>query len=289
VRSIAEILSERPCLSFEVFPPKPTDDEDMRGIFSTLSALASAEPDFVSVTYSPAGRNSDRALSIASFAADRGMTPLSHFTAVGYGREEAAAMLAALRERGLRNVLALRGDLPPGGEVRWKDFRHASDMIECIRGLDPGICVGAACYPEGHAECADPALDIERTRRKEELGASFFISQLFFDNDIFFSFVERARAAGLRSPIVAGVMPVLRAANARRIIELTGCSIPPALAALFERHGGDPVAMEDAGMDYAAAQIDGLRAAGVDGIHVYTMNRAAQALEILRRAGIAAR
>lgn len=285
---IPDILSRGRSLSFEVFPPKPADDADLSGILSTVSALSGARPDFISVTYSPAGKNRDRALQIAEFIRDAGTTPLSHFTAVGSDRPAVDAMLADLEARGVENVLALRGDIPadlPSGASPWKDFRWARDMVAYIRGKS-SVAIGGAAYPEGHPENRDVDAGIRHLLEKEKAGADFFITQLFFDNEPFFRFRDAARAAGLRSPILAGIMPVTRARQIRRIVELSGCAVPPSLAALLERWADDDAAMEEAGIDWAAAQIRGLVEGGVDGIHLYTMNRPQASLSILERSGL---
>lgn len=286
---ITDKVRGRLSVSFEVFPPRVQDDADMSGIFGTIDALAAARPDFISVTYSPAGRNRDRALEIAERVGRAGTLPLSHFTAVGYARTDVDSMLAALAERGIRNILALRGDIPPGlefPEAPWRDFRYAADLIRYAKERDPGLCVGAACYPEGHPETRDLALNVERLREKSDLGADFFITQLSFDDAGLLRFIDSARAAGVAKPILVGIMPVLAAGSIKRMIQLTGCSVPPRLAAMIEGNAGDPAGMEAAGVEYAAGQMRFLRERGVDGFHLYSMNRAAKSIEVLEAAGL---
>lgn len=285
---IPDILKAKRSLSFEVFPPKPADDADLSGIFSTIGALSRARPDFISVTYSPAGTNRERALRIADFIHGAQLTPLSHFTAVGSARPDVDAMLADLGARGVENVLALRGDIPPGmepGASPWKDFRWARDMVAYIRSRS-SVAIGAAAYPEGHPENRDIAAGIGHLLEKEAAGAGFFITQLFFDNEAFYRFSEACATAGLRAPILAGIMPVTRSKQIKRIVELSGCAVPPALAALLERYADDDASMEKAGVEWAARQVRSLMSQGAAGIHLYTMNRPDASLELLRLSGI---
>jgi methylenetetrahydrofolate reductase (NADPH) len=287
---IREILAGKRSLSFEVFPPKPDDDSDMKGIFSTIARLASARPDFVSVTYSPAGRNRTRALEIADFIQRSGLNPLSHFTSVGYLRSDVDSMLSDLAKHGVENVMALRGDLPadaPQGAEPYRDFRYASDLMAYISSKS-SISIGGAAYPHGHQEGGGVDKGIEAMKAKEAAGTDFFITQLFFDNDAFDSFLDKARGAGLTKPVIPGIMPVLRARQMARLTGISGCVVPPRLAAILERWGGDNAEMERAGIEFAARQIADLWASGVPGIHVYTMNKPASSIEILKKAGILA-
>ncbi len=285
---ISDILLTKRSLSFEVFPPKPDDDADLSGIFSTIAHLASARPDFISVTYSPAGRNRERALGIADFIQRAGMVPMSHFTSVGYARSDVDAMLADLAKRGVENVMALRGDIPPGlefSESPWKDFRHACDLMSYIASVS-GICMGGAAYPHGHQDDLDVDKGVEVMKAKEGAGVSFFITQLFFDNRAFFSFIDKAAGAGCSKPILPGIMPVLRSKQMKRIKDISGCTVPPELQRILERYADDDDSMEKAGIDYAAAQIRELWDSGIPGLHLYTMNRPAVSESILRLVGL---
>lgn len=288
---IDALLGRGQTLSFEVFPPKPELDADLSGIRETLSRLTVAEPDFVSVTYGAGGNNRPRALDIAEMILELDMLPLSHLTAVGYTKEDAARILDSLKARGVRNILALRGDIPVGASedaAHWKDFREASDLASYVTSRD-GFHIGAAAYPEGHPQSTSPEVDIEFMKRKAEAGVSFFITQLFFDNETFLRFMDRLRLAGMDVPVMAGIMPVFQAKQIKRIVEISGCSVPERLAALLNRYENDNEAMADAGADYAAAQIRGLWDGGVSGIHVYTMNKSARVLDILERCGMSAK
>jgi methylenetetrahydrofolate reductase (NADPH) len=284
---IIDIIRSKRTLSFEVFPPKPSEDADLTGIFTTVDALKSTRPDFISVTYSAAGRNRLRAREIAKFIKESGQTPLSHITAVGYTRRDAEEALAFFKDEGVNNFLAIRGDVPQGfvfPQSPWIDFRYARDLIAFI-DQDPALCIGAACYPEGHPECGDEAMNIAYLKEKTEAGTDFFITQLFFDNAAFYRFRDRAQAAGVTAPILAGIMPVYKARQIDRILKLSGCSIPPRFGALLERFAEDPEGMEKAGSDFAVSQIRDLVDHGAEGIHLYTMNKSGQAIVIAALAG----
>ena len=289
--NIDAILKERRTLSFEVFPPKPDMDGDLSGIKGTLLELSSQRPDFVSVTYGAGGNNRPRALDIAKIILSLEMLPLSHLTAVGYTKADAENVLDSLAEMGVANILALRGDLPKStdnSDTPLPGYKTACDLA-CAVGGRGDFCVGAAAYPEGHPESISPEVDLDFMKQKAECGVSFFITQLFFNNDDFKRFAERAEKSGITAPILAGIMPVLQAKQIRRIIELSGCSVPIKLDRLLERYKHDDASMRDAGMDYAAEQISDLWEWGVRGVHIYTMNRAKGVLEILDRCGLSAK
>lgn len=285
---ISDILAAKRSLSFEVFPPKPDDDADLKGMYSTIAHLASARPDFISVTYSPAGRNRDRALGIADFIQKAGMVPMSHFTSVGYAKADVDAMLADLRTRGVENVMALRGDIPPGMEFSdspWRDFRHASDLMAYIASVSDA-CMGGAAYPHGHQDDLDVDSGVEVMKGKVKAGASFFITQLFFDNMAFHSFMDKVGKAGIGKPVIPGIMPVLRSKQIRRLKEISGCSVPAGLQASLDKYAEDDDSMEKAGIEFAAEQIRALWDSGVPGIHLYTMNRPAVSVAILKAVGL---
>lgn len=287
---IDTIMRRRQTLSFEVFPPKPSMDEDLSGITRTLSALREASPDFVSVTYGAGGGNTMRALDIARIVISLGMSPLSHLTAVGATREDTEKVISSLHDLGVENVLALRGDIPAGHDPNekdfWRDFKSGADITRFVSEWNGGasFCVGGGAYPEGHQDSTSQETDIEFMRQKVDHGASFFITQLFFDDDAFKRFADRARAAGVTAPLIPGVMPVLSSAQIERIVEISGCSVPRGLAELLDKYADDDASMRDAGTDFAAAQIRSLWAEGW-GVHLYTMNRPKSALEIMRRCG----
>lgn len=260
--------SGRPALSFEIFPPK--GDLSLARAQEVLRRLAPLSPDFVSVTCSAGGvGNSERTIDIAAQAQRSfGLTALAHQTCAGFTREQVAQNIARLRACGVHNVLALRGDAAYTGAPL--AYAHASELILALRGA--GLCVGAACYPEGHIACESLSGDLLHMKEKEDAGASFFVSQLFFENDTFFRFLDRARASGVRAPICAGVMPILSKSQISRMIFLCGASLPAAVIRLLNRYQTDEVSLRSAGIDLAAEQVLGLLSAGVDGVHLYTMN-----------------
>jgi methylenetetrahydrofolate reductase (NADPH) len=284
---IDAILKQRQTLSFEVFPPKQEYDEDLSGIQKTLTAFTAWSPDFVSVTYGAGGHNRPRALEIAEIILKLKMTPLSHLTAVGYTKEDTKRVTSALMGLGVENILALRGDVPPQmvfPQDPWVDFHYSLNLVEFVTSKD--FCLGSAAYPEKHPESPDISFDVEVMARKERAGVRFFITQLFFDNSIFLKFRDRCREERVRAPIIAGIMPVFKARQIQRIVEISNCSIPPALQAILDRHSVDDAGMEDAGADFAASQITQLWREGVEGIHLYTMNKSRQVLDIVNRSGL---
>ena len=285
---IGELIEKKQTISFEVFPPKPEMDADLEGIRRTLRDLRRGNPDFVSVTYGAGGNNRPRAIDIADMVISLGMAPLSHLTAIGYTRNEVLGIVEALTDTGVENILALRGDRPADageGADCWKDFRKASDLAGFVRHCGD-FCIGGAAYPEGHQESSSRETDIEFMAEKIKRGVSFFITQLFFDNSSFMRFSDACEAAGIKAPIIAGIMPVLRARQIRRIVEISGCKVPDELGSLLDRYIDDDASMREAGIEYASEQISRLLSGGVRGIHIYTMNKSAEVLEILRRCNL---
>ena len=278
--------TKKPVVSCEIFPPK--HDYPIETIFATLSALSELRPDYISVTYGAGGSSCARSVQIASKVKnDFGVETLAHLTCVGADRRTTDEVLAQLKQENIENVLALRGDLPPeipcasGAEYH----EYAKDLIAHIRQRHE-FCIAAAAYPEGHPRCPSLALDRERLKQKVAAGADFLITQLFFDNRFFYDMREQLARLDVRCPVTVGVMPVLNAAQIRRMTELCGASIPDRLTKLLERFGSSPAEMEKAGIDYAVTQIKDLVEQGVDGIHLYTMNKPKQTAEILVQAGL---
>lgn len=263
----------RPVISFEIFPPKA--ETPLESVFETVAGLKALSPDFISVTYGAGGSSRERTVEIASAVRNRwGLISLAHLACAGSSASEVESILEDLEAEGISNILALRGDPRPEGEPAASPFRHASDLIRHIRrGHFRDFCLGAAAYPEGHPECPSLEEDILHLRHKVDAGADFLISQLFFDNEIFFRFMDRVRAAGIDVPVLAGIMPVLNARQIGRIVSLCGASIPPRFARIMSRYEQSPRALAEAGIAYAAEQIIDLLSWGVDGIHLYTMNR----------------
>jgi methylenetetrahydrofolate reductase (NADPH) len=260
----------RPVFSLEIFPPKRIGPIDT--IYKTLDNLKDLQPDFISVTYGAGGNAGDTTTAdIAGNILNRyGILPLAHLTCVNYSRQEIGQILNILKEKEIKNVLALRGDINPDITPK-KEFSYASDLIKYIK--DKGdFCISGACYPEGHVEAKSLDEDIKYLKMKVEAGASHLISQLFFDNDYFYSFLEKVRKAGITVPIQAGIMPVINKAQIERMVTLCGASLPAKFTKMMQRFEHSPEALRQAGIAYAVDQIVDLVSQGVDGIHLYTMN-----------------
>jgi methylenetetrahydrofolate reductase (NADPH) len=277
---IAELYRlERPVFSFEFFPPRT--DAGVGPLFEALAELARLGPDFVSVTC-PLDKPR-RPLTfelVARIQRELGLTAMAHLVTVLYARDEVHGVLEQLRGSGIENLLALRGDLPPdsgGSEAR--DFPHASDLAGFAREF--GFSIGGAAHPEMHPHSKDWTGDLEGARAKVTAGCEFLITQLFFDNDDYFTYVERARAAGVTVPIVAGIMPVTSVAGIKRMAAMNGNRIPEVLAKELERVDGDADAVHAVGVEWATRQCEGLLARGVPGIHFFTLNRSPATREIL--------
>lgn len=259
-------------LSCEMFPPKKTSD--LQKVRAAARETAALHPSFISVTYGAGGGTSDTTAEIAAEIQNELHTPaLAHLTCVSSTREQVERILADLQERGIENILALRGDIPEGSDFPSpRHYRYASELIAQIRAKGD-FCIGAACYPEGHPEAHSRAQDLIHLREKAESGCDFLTTQMFFDNNIFYNFLYRALAAGVRAPILPGIMPVTNSKQIKRICSLSGTALPPRFAAIVDRFADDPAAMRQAGIAYATEQIIDLVANGVQHIHLYTMNR----------------
>lgn len=270
--SIASLFQpDHTVLSFEVFPPKRTSS--IQTIYSTLDELKDLLPDFISVTYGAGGNLADNSTcEIASIIQNKyGIQALAHLTCVNGSKEDIRTMLGRFREQGIHNILALRGDKNPDLPPK-TDFMYASELISFIKKEDPSFSLSGACYPEGHTECDSLVEDVKNLRKKVDAGAEHLVSQLFFDNSAFYSFVERARIAGIEVPIEAGIMPVVNKSQIERMVSLCGASLPAKFTKMMSRYDGNPDAMRDAGIAYAVDQIVDLISNGVQGIHLYTMN-----------------
>jgi methylenetetrahydrofolate reductase (NADPH) len=257
-------------LSVEVYPPKADGDAGI--IYGALSGIAALKPDYISVTFGAGGSDNFRLTSDICRHIKRahGIEPLMHMTCMGNTKEGVATQLGLLRGQGIENILALRGDRRPG--VESPDFAYASDLAAFI-AAHGGYGVSGACYPECHFECASPDADIDHLKIKVDAGVTHLNSQLFFDNDDFFRFLDRARRKGITVPVQAGIMPIVQPKQIQRVVSLGGVGIPQKLARLFARFGEDARALMDAGIAYACQQIGDLLAAGVDGVHLYVMNK----------------
>ncbi len=284
---IAEIIArKRPSVSFEVFPPKR--EAPLEPVKVAVKALAAIRPAFMSVTYGAAGGSSSANTSaIAAFVQNEcGITALAHLTCLMATRAGIALEAKKLKDQGILNILALRGDLPQDtSSPSPEHFRHASELVDYLKRNFPQFCVGGACYPEGHPECAHLKDDIEHIKAKVDAGLDFLTTQMFFDNNILYAYLAKLRAAGVKVPVIAGIMPVTNARQIARICRLSGTLLPPRFRAIVDRFGDDPAAMLDAGVAHATAQIVDLFANGVDNVHVYTMNKPEVAARICRNLG----
>lgn len=259
---------EKPTFSFEIFPPKGRGD--LSQIFNTVDALASLDPDLISVTYGAGGSSRENTAEIASrIQRDYAIPALAHLTCIGSTRDEMRATLDSLRDKGIQNILAMRGDIVGEGT---KDFSHASDLIKFIRE-NYDFHIFAACYPEKHIEAYSMEEDLKYLKAKCDCGVDALISQLFFDNEHFYEFRDKARALGVTQRIEAGIMPITSPAQINKMVTLCGASVPAGVQKLLRAYGHNAMAMREAGIAYATAQIIDLLASGVDGIHLYTMNQ----------------
>lgn len=268
---INKLFKDKTVMSFEIFPPKTSDSEST--IYETLDGLKNLHPDFISVTYGAGGgANCSKTLQIASDVKNKyGLESAAHLPCINLTKENVLEILDGFKANGIENILALRGDISPDISP-CGEFRHANELIEFIRE-NGDFNIIAACYPEGHPESADLIEDMRYTKQKVNLGASHLITQLFLDNSYFYDFRERAAVAGINVPIEAGIMPVTNKTQIERMVKLCGANLPKKFERMLEKYGDDPTAMRDAGIAYAIDQIVDLISQGVDGIHLYTMNK----------------
>lgn len=262
----------RTVFSMEVFPPKKTDP--VSEIYSTLEGLSDTKPDFISCTYGAGGNPADTStVDICREIKDKfGILPIAHLTCVNNSREDIDKAAELLTNAGVTNVLALRGDISPKVPPK-DDFHYASELITYLREKAPQLNISAACYPETHPAAVSAVDDILRLKEKEDCGAEHFMSQLFFDNEDFYSFREKTAIAGIKSPIEAGIMPVTGKESILRMVSMCGASIPKKLSRILNRYESNPVALLDACIAYSIDQIIDLIANDVDGIHLYSMNK----------------
>lgn len=274
----------RPIFSFEFFPPRT--DQASRELFRTMIDLQELRPQFVTVTYGAGGSTRERTIELVTELKHRlRIEVAAHLTCVGHTAEEIAEVCDRLARNGIENVMLLRGD-PPRGQTSFVrpagGFAHATELIAFVRSRYD-FCIGAACYPEMHLEAESPEADLAHTREKVELGASFLTTQLFFDAETYFAFVARARAAGVRAPILPGIMPVTNVASIQRMTKLSGAAIPETLAARLAATGEDEAAVARVGVEWAVSQCRALLDGGAPGIHFYTLNRSRSTREIYER------
>jgi methylenetetrahydrofolate reductase (NADPH) len=274
--------------SIEFFPPK--DDAGVEALRQTAAALKTASPDFVSVTYGAGGSTRQRTAQVSGLLrTDFGYTVMPHLTCVGHSRAELIEIADRIHADGFRNVMTLRGD-PPKGSAEFMatadGLRHANELVSLLKGRHPDFCLGVAGYPEKHPEAPSAEVDLENLRRKVGAGADFVTTQLFFDNEAYYRFVDRCRKAGITVPVIPGIMPVLSLKQVTRFTSMCGTLLPQVLIRRLEAAGDAPEIVEAVGIDWALGQIRGLLERGAPGYHLYILNRAKSALTLA--AGLAA-
>ena len=290
---ISDIIRRgKPSISFEVFPPKRLPSslfgnaEEQTAMARTkeiVKKIAAEKPAFISVTYGAAGGSTGANTStIAEYIQKEcGVPALAHLTCITSSRDKIADEVKDLRARGIENILCLRGDFPPNYQTSRtsQTFSHATDLVKALR--PSSFCLGGACYPECHPECAHLTDDIAHLKEKVDAGLDFLTTQMFFDNNVYFHYLARLRSAGVTIPVMPGIMPVTNGKQISRICQLSGTVLPPRFRTIVDRFGDDPAAMLDAGVAYATEQIIDLFANGVDNVHVYTMNKPELAIRIM--------
>ena len=270
---ISTILkADKTTISFEVFPPKTTANYE--SVQAAALGVAALKPSYMSVTYGAGGSSRANTVKIAEeIQKKEGVTTIEHLTCVGAGKQDIIATLSEMKAAGIENVLALRGDKPKDftGEP-FTDYHYASELVETIKEYGD-FCVGGACYPEGHPDSANKKEDILNLKKKVDAGCEFLTTQMFFDNNIFYNFLYRAREAGILVPIIPGIMPITRANQVENAVRLSGCNVPERFRSIVDCFGEKPEAMQQAGIAYATDQIIDLIANGIRHIHVYSMNK----------------
>jgi methylenetetrahydrofolate reductase (NADPH) len=269
-------------IAFELFPPKP--DVPLDTIYDHLDQFEALKPDYISVTYGAGGSQKGRTLEIAARIKNQNhIESMAHFTCVGHTSDEIDTMLASMHELGLENILALRGDPPannPDFDFSSNVYSYAKELVSHIRRVN-SFCIAAAAYVEGHADSKRLSEDLSHLREKVDAGVDFLITQLFFDNRLFYDFMEKARSKGIECPVSAGIMPIFKADQIKSITAKSGCSIPARLVLMMDKYQDNPDDLRKAGIEYAITQIRDLIENGVDGIHLYTMNRPKSTAEII--------
>ncbi|MBO4460392.1 MAG: methylenetetrahydrofolate reductase [NAD(P)H] [Clostridiales bacterium] len=279
--TVKQILKDNEVtISFEVFPPK-TDDK-FESVEKASMEIAALKPHFMSVTYGAGGGTSANTAELATRIQDKYQTPvIAHLTCVSSTKETVAERIKEYQKRGIKNIMALRGDIPKDGRVAF-DYNYASELIRDIKAIAPEICIGGACYPEGHIECARQSEDIIHLKEKVDAGCDFLTTQMFFDNNTLYNFLYRIREAGITVPVIAGIMPITNARQVDRSVAMSGATIPQRFRTMVDRFGNDPDKMAQAGIIYATEQIIDLIANNVNNIHVYSMNKPEIAAGIMK-------
>lgn len=272
MRIIDKFNQDRTVFSLEVFPPKKFKD-NINTVYETIEQLTDINPDYISITYSAGGTgNTDNCGKIASMIKGiHNVEAVAHLTCLTNSFSEIDNTVQTFQKYGVENILALRGDINPEIPPK-KDFTYASDLVSYIKTHYPEMGIAGACYPEVHVEAENDVQDILNLKKKVDAGTDILISQLFFDNELFYNFMKKVRLAGINVPVEAGIMPVTNANQVLRMVDMCGASLPRKFSMMIQKYGNNPTAMRDAGIAYAVNQIVDLIANGVDGIHLYTMN-----------------
>ena len=272
---ITEILTDKLSLSFEVFPPKT--DTAFENVRAATEKIAKLHPSFMSVTYGAGGGTSKYTLDIAKQINDKYSVPsLAHLTCVSSTKQKVREHIADIKEAGIQNVMALRGDIPAelqnSNREKW-DYHHAVELVRELREAGDDLCIGGACYPEIHPESENQKEDIKYLKEKVDAGCDFLTTQMFFDNNLLYNFLYKIREAGITVPVIPGIMPITNANQVARAIKLSGSFMPQRFKSLVDKFGSNPLAMKQAGIAYATDQIIDLYANGITNVHVYSMNK----------------
>ncbi|MFV0517792.1 MAG: methylenetetrahydrofolate reductase [Aminipila sp.] len=281
---ISKLLKERTTFSFEVFPPKM--EQSLEPLQETLNVLYGFSPDFISCTYGAGGTNKGRSTELCKMVKDSQHEIMTHFTCIGNTRQDVIEYIREYVEIGVENVLALRGDIPHGLDGTNGDFNNANELIQFIKTNFPKLCISAACYPEKHMEATTIEEDIKYLKLKQECGAEFLMTQLCHDVEAFEKFRDKALNAKIDLPIIVGIMPALSKDSIIRMTVSNGCSIPRQLAEIIGKYGDNPEDFKKAGKEYTARQIEQYMDAGINGLHIYSLNKYKDIVDILKASGI---
>ncbi|MDD7014590.1 MAG: methylenetetrahydrofolate reductase [NAD(P)H] [Spirochaetales bacterium] len=273
--------SKKLTLSFEIFPPKK--QSNLENVVKTAESLSSLNPDFMSITYGAGGTTRGNTVEIAQKILENGTPALAHLTCVGNTLESIKSDIEKMKDSKIENVLALRGDVPSGQTIETatcKELSHANQLVTVLK--NEGFCVGGACYPEGHPESANRSDDIENLKYKVDAGVDFLTTQMFFDNNMLYSYLYRLQSKGIHVPVLAGIMPIVNSNQVEKMIKLSSAYIPEKLLSICDRFQNSPEAMRQAGIAYATDQIIDLISNGVRGIHIYAMNKVDVVTDIVK-------
>ncbi len=272
--------SKKYSVSFEVFPPKTEDTRE--SVEKAAREIAALKPAFMSVTYGAGGGTSEYTAALSEeLQKSAGIPVMAHLTCITSSREHIQEQLTKLKSKGVENILALRGDIPEGFELKEQSYHHAIELVRDIKAFDPGFCVAGACYPETHPDAPNQKEDIRHLKEKVDAGMDFLVTQMFFDNPVFYSYMYQLREAGVTVPVHPGIMPIVNAKTIKRTIKLSGTTLPERFRRILDTFGETPAAMRQAGIAYATDQIVDLFANGFRTVHVYSMNNPGVAKAIL--------